>query len=40
MISELTTGQRQTALVFLALLAFGGLFVAALAGADPLAGHG
>ena len=40
MISELTTGQRQAALVFLAMLALGGLFVAALGRADPIAGHG
>src|SRR5690606_3904340 len=40
MLSELTTGQRQAAMVFLALFAFGGLFVAGFGGADPIAGHG
>ncbi|HRE44259.1 MAG TPA: hypothetical protein PKY87_09840 [Terricaulis sp.] len=40
MISELTTGQRQAALAFLAMLALGGLFLAALGRADPIAGHG
>src|SRR5688572_12991404 len=40
MVSELTSGQRQAALVFLVLLAFGGLFVAGFGCADPIAGHG
>ena len=40
MISELTTGQRQAALLFLAVFAIGGLFLAAFGRADPIAGHG
>ena len=40
MVSELTTGQRQMALTFLAMLALLGLFVAAFGRADPIGGHG
>ncbi|MCA8886953.1 MAG: hypothetical protein KDA35_10015, partial [Hyphomonadaceae bacterium] len=38
--SELTSGQRQAALIFLALVACVGLFVAGFGGADPIAAHG